>query len=62
MDKTNILKAVVNAVVSWVAVALIIGIKTKIGFGAAFLKPQVITVAVVAGLASYIGLFLREKR
>ena len=55
----NGLKALINAVLAWLIIALIISFKNQIGFGDALLKPHTIIIAVISGAASYAGLMMR---
>ncbi|MBR3398147.1 MAG: hypothetical protein IKG70_09955 [Lachnospiraceae bacterium] len=62
MDKSNLIKALVNLVLSWLLVAVVLCIKYHISFGAALTRPYTIIIAIVAGVASYVGLMIRKNR
>ena len=62
MDKKIILQSVINAILSWLLVALIISLKNQIGFGDALIRPYTIIIAVAAGVASFFGFMMRKKK
>ena len=62
MEKKDIIKALINALLTWLLVALVLSLKRHISYGEALTTSYTIVLAIVAGLGSFLGLMLRKNK
>ena len=62
MTRSNITKALVNAILTWLLVALVVCLKRDLPFIDVLTTPYTIVVAIVAGVASYVGMYWRKNK
>jgi hypothetical protein len=62
MNSSFIVKALVNTILSWLLIALVFSLKKDISYVDALAMPYIILVSVVAGVASYFGMLLRNRK
>ena len=62
MNKTILIKSILNGVISWIAVALILRLVKHVAFTVGLTAPYTIFLALAAIVGSYVGYIRQEKK